>query len=919
MSNINLAGDWSVYLDREDKGLELMGTDASFPPAEGVIKMPGCLEENRLGDPIGPDTDWVGSQVGSEFLGEDLYAPYRTAEDFKYIYWLQPDTRFVGPAWYKRTIEFPEGGEVLTWLLTLERTHWETRVWFDGAPLGSRDSLCTAHEYILTRKEGQKKGELVIRVDNRMIYDMGPNAHSVSDHTQGSWNGVVGEMSLAPVTSCRIEKWDIFPVSGRKSAIVKLTVTNREETKVKAELTLTSSAKRPDSPLKEKTGVTLLPGSGEIFREIEFDRDLGLWDEHNPQLVTLDLSLTRGGALLDSRTLTTGLRDVQTDGHKILVNGRAIHLRGTLECCVFPKTGHPPTDGESWKKIYAKLKDYGMNHMRFHSWCPPEAAFSEADKAGVYLQVECPLWKNQGVEFKGDADQDEWLFRESERIIGAYGHHPSFILFNSGNEPYGRDKDFLAAWTTYWKQKDSRRLYTCSSGWPENEENQFHVTPDPRLQRWGEELKSRINGRAPETVTDYYDFCRKRDVPVITHENGQWCVFPDFKEMKKYTGFLKPKNYEVFQDIMKRRGMADKSEAFLYASGKQQLLCYKEEIESNLRTENISGFQLLGLTDFPGQGTALVGVLNAFWEDKGYCEAQDFHRFCSEIVPLARLPRRIFRENETITADLDLYNYSDREYENAELTVSVKDSKGKALSTQKLGSGKSLTRGLNRLSPFSFSFEGLESPARYTLEVQFPETGAVNNWDVWVYPKEISTAEGDVYRCYTPAEALKALKEGKKVLLTAPPAAVDTDVATGFSSVFWNTSWTRHQAPHTLGLSCDSGHPVFAGFPTEDYSNWQWWEPMHDAASLVLDDLPGELEPLVQPIDTWFRSHKLAMLFECRCGGGQLMVSSMNFDNLEGKAVSSQLLASICAYMNSGDFQPAVEIGAGELESLFKS
>ena len=919
MKSINIAGDWSVYLDREDRGLELMGREGAFPPAEAVIKMPGCLEENRLGDPVGPDTEWVGSQVGSEFLGDDLYAPYRTAEDFRYIYWLQPETRYVGPAWYKRTIEFPEGEESLDWLVTLERTHWETRLWFDGMPLGTRDSLCVAHEYILKRKAGQKSGDLVIRVDNRLIYDLGPNAHSVSDHTQGSWNGVVGEMSLTPLTSCRIEKFDIYPVPSRRSAIVKLSLRNRTEEPVRAELTLSSTAKRQDSPLKEKTSVTLLPGTEEIFREIEFDKTLGLWDEHSPELVTLDLSLSSAGTLLDSRSLTTGLREVGTDGHKLLVNGQAVSLRGTLECCVFPKTGYPPTDGENWKRIYTKLKEFGMNHMRFHSWCPPEAAFSEADKAGVYLQVECPLWKNQDVKFTGDAAEDDWLFKESERIIEKYGHHPSFILFNSGNEPDGRHKDFLAAWTTYWKQKDSRRLYTCSSGWPENEENQFHVTPDPRLQRWGEELHSRINGQKPETVTDYYDFCRKRDVPVITHENGQWCVFPDFKEREKYTGFLKPRNYEVFQDIMKRRGMADRSETFLYASGKQQLLCYKEEIESNLRTENISGFQLLGLTDFPGQGTALVGVLNAFWEEKGYCEAQDFRRFCGETVLLARLPRRFFRENEKLEAVLDFYNYSDKINPKGEVVISLKDERGKVLSSQKIQSPEILTRGLNSLSPVSLSLEGLKAPARYTLEAEFPEARTLNNWDIWLYPKETVPRTGEIFRCHTPGEALKALKEGKKVLLTAPPTSIDTDVATGFSSVFWNTSWTRHQAPHTLGLSCDGDHPVFDGFPTEDYSNWQWWEPMHDAASMILDELPAGLQPLIQPIDTWFRSHKLAMLFECRCGGGELMVSSMNFENLEDKAVSTQLLASICDYMNGESFRPSVEVDGEQLKGLFKN
>ena len=132
----------------------------------------------------------------------------------------------------------------------------------------------------------------------------------------------------------------------------------------------------------------------------------------------------------------------------------------------------------------------------------------------------------------------------------------------------------------------------------------------------GAGLSSRINAKPPETVSDYTESISKFDVPVISHEIGQWCVYPNFNEMKKYTGVLKPRNFEIFRETLEENQMLDQANDFLVASGKLQTLCYKEDIESALRTPGFGGFQLLDLHDFPGQGTALIGVLDPFWEEK---------------------------------------------------------------------------------------------------------------------------------------------------------------------------------------------------------------------------------------------------------------------------------------------------------------
>ncbi len=341
--------------------------------------------------------------------------------------------------------------------------------------------------------------------------------------------------------------------------------------------------------------------------------------------------------------VTFGMREFKTKGTQFTINGRPLFLRGTLECAIFPKTGYPPTDTASWMRIYRIARAHGLNHLRFHSWCPPEAAFIAADHAGFYLHVECSSWANSGTSGStiGDGKPlDQYLYDESNRMIRAYGNHPSFCMMLYGNEPAGINQaKWLADFVTYWKNKDPRRLYSSGAGWPLLPETDFNSTPDPRIQGWGEGLNSIINAQPPKTDYDWTEKLVGSNKPTVSHEIGQWCVYPDFKEIEQYTGVLKARNFEIFQESLRQHGMEKLADSFLLASGKLQTLCYKADIEAALRTPGFAGFQLLDLHDFPGQGTALVGVLNPFWGCKGYVTPQEYSRFCNTTVPLYGFPK----------------------------------------------------------------------------------------------------------------------------------------------------------------------------------------------------------------------------------------------------------------------------------------
>ncbi|MCK5000725.1 MAG: hypothetical protein KAS23_14380, partial [Anaerohalosphaera sp.] len=498
-----------------------------------------------------------------------------------------------------------------------------------------------------------------------------------------------------------------------------------------------------------------------------------------------------------------GMREFGVDGTQFTINGRKTFLRGTLECCIFPLTGYPAMDEEYWEKIITAAKAHGLNHIRFHSWCPPEAAFDVADRMGVYLQVECGGWGAVG----DGKPVDKFYYEEGDRILKYYGNHPSFVLMAYGNEPGGgKQGRYLGDLVNYWKAKDGRRLYTSASGWPKIPENQFHVDPSPRIQHWGAGLKSRINSRPPETMTDYLKNVTSHDVPLLSHEIGQWCVYPNFKEIEKYTGVLKAKNFEIFRNTLEANHMGDQADDFLIASGKLQTLCYKEDIESLLRTPGMGGFQLLDLHDFPGQGTALVGVLDPFWEYKGYVTAEQYKSFCGPTVPLAKMTKRTWENNETFTADIVVAHYGAADLENAKVSWTITDeSEGSVISSGSftgvdIAVGQVITAG-----KISLDLNKITAATKLVLTSSVDGVGLSNSWGVWVYTAKVETAwpTGVKIARQLDEEAMKVLGSGGKVLLLPLAGSVKGGVPAGFSSIFWNTAWTRGQAPHTLGILCD--------------------------------------------------------------------------------------------------------------------
>ncbi|RPE08036.1 glycoside hydrolase family 2 [Chitinophaga lutea] len=833
---LSLSGDWEYRPDPDNKGMQERWFSQRFG---NRLQLPGTLDDAGYGDAVVPPTE------------KDT------------LLHLTRKHRYVGAAWYRREITVPPG---YTELL-LERVIWHTTVWVDGKMMGTAESLSTPHRFT-----GLKPGKhvVVLRIDNSMRYDISHKlmAHAYTDETQIIWNGVIGRIGLQKPAP----QVQIYPEPDKKRIRVTLTAPASLRLK-KGNAVIASKA--------VSAGESFLPLGSEVV----------YWDEFNPALYTLEVNGT---------AVQFGVRELSNKNGLLYLNGRRIFLRGTLDCNISPLTGHPPMTRQEWVKEFAVVRNYGLNHVRFHSWCPPEAAFQAADSMGIYLQVELPLW---ALNVGEDTAALRFLTEEAQRIIASYGNHPSFCLWSMGNELQG-DFSWLQRLTTSLKQQDNRRLYATTTftfqkgygGWPLREDDFFVTQWTNKGWVRGQGI---FNTKAPGFRLDYSAPIDSMPVPVISHEIGQYSVFPDMREIAKYTGVLEPLNMKLVRNQLEQRKLLQQAADFTQASGKLAVLLYKEEIERALKTPGFSGFQLLDLHDFPGQGTALVGLLNAFWESKGLVTPEAFRQFCGPVVPLLRFEKATYANNEIFEAKAEVANFSTQTFTAGQLRWEI------------TGDGKRLAAGQGHIR---YDLSAITTATALDVRLYVDGTSYTNHWTIWVYPAKTDLLAPGIVFTQSTDSALAALAAGKTVLLNPDTAAI-RGIPGRFTSVFWSPVHFPNQ-PGSMGLLLDPKHPALAAFPTEFHTNWQWWDLVTHSKSIEYDALP-KWQPVVQVIDNFVKNRRLGILFEARVGKGKLVLCTADISRqLDQRITARQLRYSLQQYMHSPAFNPAVTITAKELKSL---
>ena len=778
---------------------------------------------------------------------------------------------YKGKAWYQREVEIPVSWKGKPVYLFLERTK-PSVVYLDGQLVGTSNDISTPQVFNLPKGLKPGKHQLTIMVDNAsgVPEQLYASSHAYTEDTQTNWNGIIGRIEL-------------FTVNG---------------------LQFTG-----DFPAK--SGLANISSVNPIFK------------------------------------------DFHIEGQHFYANGHRIFLRGKHDACVWPLTGHVAMDVESWKDYLGTCDAYGLNHVRFHSWCPPEAAFVAADELGIILQPELPFWGDFNDK---DTLLMNFLHKEGENILRTYGHHPSFRMFALGNELWG-SIDKMAEFIEDFRKIAPDKVYTFGSNYYLGYQGvkkgmDYFTTCRVGGEGWGNyNTHTRgsfsfadaadggmINHFYPNTMMNFEEGCKlafpegsawTKAVPVISHETAQFQTYPDYDEIKKYTGTLYPYNMEVFRSRLEKAGMLDQAKDFHQASGLWSLQLYKQDIEMDLRTKNMAGFQLLDLQDYPGQGSAYIGILDAFMDPKGLCTEREWRQWCAPVVPLLVADKFCFTIEDGIHAWIQVANYSGQSLNGKTLRwelVEANDNTAVSSGEMKLPA----TEGLFTAGELNISLNKLDKPTQLQLCLSIDETEYFgvpyhNTYDLWAYPawSDLSKLESKVtVTNELDALAISQLEKGKSVLLM--PEASDLCVGGLFQTDYWNYRMFKTIAennkksvsPGTLGILTDPKHPIFKGFPTQMHTNWQWFPIIKASHPFMLDNTGKDYRPIVQVIDNIERNHKLGLIFEFAVGNGKLLVCMADLESATSYPEGRAFYRSVLEYMVSEDFAPKTRITLEDFQKL---
>lgn len=874
MDIINLHGIWRYETDDKDIGISEKFFKRKLK--NDGFTVPGSACDNKIGAQALPFTEMTKETVRS------LIPKY----DYKGALWLQTDFE----------CEDLTNKDVC---LFLERVNIASDCYIDGEKIGRQIiEISTPHIYDLSKKLTKGKHTLTLRIDNRDLLNIEELASGYSFDTQSIWLGIIGKAEIRIKDIANIDALRVFPYDNKiRCDVVINSSCSLPDSRIDAVLSLSVTA--PDGTrLQTQThNITLFNRKQTVHIDYPIENPM-LWDEYNTNLYTVTATLkTPEGN--DEICENFGMRRVWVKDKQLMINNKPLSLRGTTDCAIFPLTGYPPHDEEFWLSLMKTVKEYGLNFVRFHSWVPPHAAFSAADKLGVYILCEMPLWLNYDVctnDAGGDMIHRDYYTREALNISHTFGNHPSFIMFSNGNELLG-DFAMLEDITTQIKALDDRRLYTMTSNFdhPAAPCEDFLLA----FEIYGQRVRLQVfhDVISEDTCINYDKAVNASPLPIISFEVGQYCVYPDVDSTKDYTGNLLPLNFEIIKKDMINKGIYHRLSDYIYASGRFSTMMYKEELEAALRTKGMGGISLLSLTDYTGQGTATIGALDAFYKPKGFLEAEEFCRYSSDIVPLFEA-KRLFKNTDTLNAKLGVYNNSENQTEDILYTLTLSDN------------GNTVYETKTKDNTVSIPLDFIKKPTMLTVTLSALEHS--NSWYIFVYTDDTSDFDVPVIR--TKSELEHAIKNKQKCVFS-----MDADNAVSyaqgvFKPIFWSPAYFK--STRTSGMLIHNDNPLFDNFPTMDIPSFQWKHPVDKSISLDISSFPHDFYAIVEPIPNFFENIVRSPLFEADIDGARILFTG--FDLSADDMASVALKNAMAKYVNSDKFKPKYKLDKDVILKLIK-
>lgn len=940
----------------------------------GQMDLPGTLDENGIGHRDVGANQWHPDAVLGNAAGEiDKDAPIATRFTRRHTY--------EGEARISRKITVPDYGTDRLFVLAERARALRLLVDGEACAVFRQGTLSTPYIFELT---GAAPGEHEFTFLSDNSYPGMPKAaiyysSAATDETQTNWNGILGECSMYTRPQNFIDSLRVYPravkkeeknkaggyvldvcvelAPGAKKVYKDAKIILQSEALAAGELedtqTLTEIISYSGEGLAEAgTDKEENPKTMEIwFRDLPLRENVKLWDEDEGNLyemaVTLDNGMSaedKGGSTAECRT-RFGIRSFGDNGSgRLALNGRAIFLRGEANCAEYPETGHPPMTIPEWKEMLLKYRSYGINFVRFHSHCEPEAAFAAADELGMLLQPELSHWDPKDAF--GTEESYRYYRAELVDLLKTYANHPSFVMLTLGNELQAQDegRERMRELVRTAKRMDPTRLYANGSNAfygeegcdPESDFYTSQSCKDVVIRGTFSGMRGYLNENYPSADRTYdeamAEIRKEYQKPVFSFEVGQFEVLPDFEELESFHGISDPVNLKLIKKRVEERGLLPTWEKYVEATGELSRLAYREEIEAAMRTRELSGISLLGLQDFPGQGTALVGMMNSHLEPKPYdfARPERFREFFQECRILVKLPHYTYEAGERLIAEVEAANFGKRNIEgvfcwtlagkksvseNGNCEPAEIKSKNTVIAT---GEDTEITicrpGSYTEVGSLDIPLDFVEKNTALTLKVRIGDS--ISAYPIWVYRKTTPICPENVYETRAfDVKTREILQNGGRVYLSpdADKESLPNSIKTQFTTDFWSVGTFADQEGG-MGQLIDTEHPIFKEFPTDFHTDWQWWIMATKRAVI----LPHPMKTIITEMDSYAFLRPMAQMIEFRCLKGKVLLSTMELHKSQQYPEVRALQASIYTYLSGENFEPAEEITEEELSMLVR-
>ena len=940
----------------------------------GQMDLPGTLDENGIGHRDVGANQWHPDAVLGNAAGEiDKDAPIATRFTRRHTY--------EGEARISRKITVPDYGTDRLFVLAERARALRLLVDGEACAVFRQGTLSTPYIFELT---GAAPGEHEFTFLSDNSYPGMPKAaicysSAATDETQTNWNGILGECSMYTRPQNFIDSLRVYPravkkeeknkaggyvldvcvelAPGAKKVYKDAKIILQSEALAAGELedtqTLTEIISYSGEGLAEAgTDKEENPKTMEIwFRDLPLRENVKLWDEDEGNLyemaVTLDNGMSaedKGGSTAECRT-RFGIRSFGDNGSgRLALNGRAIFLRGEANCAEYPETGHPPMTIPEWKEMLLKYRSYGINFVRFHSHCEPEAAFAAADELGMLLQPELSHWDPKDAF--GTEESYRYYRAELVDLLKTYANHPSFVMLTLGNELQAQDegRERMRELVRTAKRMDPTRLYANGSNAfygeegcdPESDFYTSQSCKDVVIRGTFSGMRGYLNENYPSADRTYdeamAEIQKEYQKPVFSFEVGQFEVLPDFEELESFHGISDPVNLKLIKKRVEERGLLPTWEKYVEATGELSRLAYREEIEAAMRTRELSGISLLGLQDFPGQGTALVGMMNSHLEPKPYdfARPERFREFFQECRILVKLPHYTYEAGERLIAEVEAANFGKRNIEgvfcwtlagkksvseNGNCEPAEIKSKNTVIAT---GEDTEITicrpGSYTEVGSLDIPLDFVEKNTALTLKVRIGDS--ISAYPIWVYRKTTPVCPENVYETRAfDVKTREILQNGGRVYLSpdADKESLPNSIKTQFTTDFWSVGTFADQEGG-MGQLIDTEHPIFKEFPTDFHTDWQWWIMATKRAVI----LPHPMKTIITEMDSYAFLRPMAQMIEFRCLKGKVLLSTMELHKSQQYPEVRALQASIYTYLSGENFEPAEEITEEELSMLVR-